>query len=40
MNLVQNFTTDTPGYIRESNTKAKQKVQEMQHALELEDIWE
>ena len=37
-NLVHNFTTDTHGYIRENNTKAKQRVQEMQHALELEDI--
>ena len=38
-NLVQDFSLDTFGYQRENNTKAKNKVLEMQVALELEDIW-
>ena len=38
-NLVQNFDLDTHGYQRENNTKAKNKVLEMQSALDLEDIW-
>ena len=38
-NLVQDFNLDTFGYQRENNTKAKDKVLEMQSALDLEDIW-
>ena len=38
-NLVQNFEIDTFGYQRENNTKAKAKVQVMQTALDLEDVW-
>ena len=39
-NLVQDFSLDTFGYQRENNTKAKNKVLEMQVALELlEEIY-
>ena len=38
-NPVQNFEIYTFGYQRENNTKTKAKVQVMQTALDLEDVW-